>query len=273
MPESLEIHPMLSDEWVKFNQLDRAIFEENDQVREEYFHQRVQKPGFFAMNSQDGHLLGYLVLGRFSDKIAHLGRIGVQKSMQSQGLGAKLMEYALDWFRKQEGVKVVRLYTQVDNLHAQELYKKFGFKVSGHTWHYFVPFTSLQALGGYSLLEAQPNEFQTIAELFPASLPLEAIQNFIKGEQLIYALKDSSNSIVGACRFTPSFPGCFPFELTTLSSFDDFVLAFQPLCNPPSDFLRITFHENQKLATLCETRGYHLHHKLYQMQLILSKKK
>jgi len=273
LPEHLQIRPMQNDEWIMFRQLDCAIFEEDDQVREEYFHQRVQKPGFFAMKSEEGHLIGYLILGRFSDEIAHLGRIGIQKPMQSQGLGSQLMEYALDWFRKQEGIRVVRLYTQIDNLHAQGLYKKFGFKVSGHTWHYFVPFRSLQTSGDYSLHEAQPNEFQTIANLFPASLPLQAIQNYIKGEQLIYILKDSSNCIVGACRFTPSFPGCFPFELIDVSCFDDFVHAFQPLCDPPSDLLRITFHENQNLASLCETRGYHLHHKLFQMQLILSKKK
>jgi RimJ/RimL family protein N-acetyltransferase len=264
---------MQSNEWSIFHKLDSVIFEKEDQLRKDFFHQRVQTPGFFAMITKNGRLVGYLVLGRFTDEIAHLGRIGIRKSMQNQGFGSQLMEYALDWFRKQQGVKVVRLYTQVDNLPAQGLYRKFGFKVSGRTWHYFVPFKSLRASGTYSLQQAQPKECQGIADRFPESLPMEAIQNYLKRKQPVYVLKDSSDRIVGASRFTPNFPGCFPFEITELSSFDDFVLAFEPLCDPPSDILRITFHENETLATFCETRGYHLHHKLYQMQLFLSERR
>ncbi|MFX1581863.1 MAG: GNAT family N-acetyltransferase [Promethearchaeota archaeon] len=269
MSPELTVRPMQSDDWVTFQQLDAEIFEVDDQLGERVFQQRVQMPGFFALETKKDDQIGYLLLGKFSDEIGHLGRIGVKKSMQSHGLGSYLMEYALNWFQQQEAVHEVQLYTQVDNLHAQGLYKKFGFQIIGQTWHYFVPFNSLNAKGSFSLQLAQPKEFQLIADLFPTALPIGAIRRYHQREHPIYTLKDTSDTIVGATRFTPSFPGCFPFELTVISGFDDFVFGFQPLCDPASEFLRITFHENEELAYLCETRGYRLHHKLFRMQRIL----
>ena len=267
----LKIRPIRGDEWHTFHQVDIGIFDSHDQISEEFFRARVQKPGFFVMETTEGKVIGYLILGQFTDEIAHLGRIGVARPKQSQGFGSKLMKYALDWFTKQEGVNEVQLYTQTDNHHAQGLYTKFGFKVIGHTWHFFVPFNTLNTTGKFTINRLKPDEHQKISKLFPQSLPLGAIQRFLEREQDLYTLKDAMNQICGATRFTPSFPGCFPFELLDLSAFDDYVLAFQPLCEPPSEILRITFHENEELAKLCETRGYYLHHKLFRMQLILKK--
>ncbi|MFX1565639.1 MAG: GNAT family N-acetyltransferase [Promethearchaeota archaeon] len=271
MSPELTIRPMRNDDLTTFQQIDAKIFDVNDQLSEEFFLQRVQMPGFFALETKTGGQIGYLILGQFSDEIGHLGRIGVKKSMQSQGIGSYLMEFALNWFLQQEKIQEVQLYTQVDNLHAQGLYKKFGFQVIGQTLHYFVPFDSLTAKGSFSLQLAQPEEFSRIADLFPKALPIGAIRRYHKKEQPIYILRDVSDNIVGAARFTPSFPGCFPFELNTILGFDDFVFGFQPLCVPPSEFLRITYHENEQLAQLCETRHYKLHHRLFRMQRILQK--
>ncbi len=271
MPDALKIRPMRSDEWDIFKQLDEEIFVKEDHLAEEFFQERVQKPGFFAMESETSELIGYLVLGRFSEEIAHLGRIGVRKSLQSQGLGSQLMEYALNWFQNETGATEVQLYTQVDNLHAQGLYNKFGFRVIGQTWHFFIPFKTLSPSGKFTVHPLQPDEYQSVANLFPNSLPLGAIYHFLERKQDLYTFKDSTMQIVGATRFTPSFPGCFPFALLQLSGFDDYAKTFQSLCDPPSDVLRITFHENEPLASLCKTRGYKLHHKLFRMQTILEK--
>jgi GNAT superfamily N-acetyltransferase len=262
---------MRRDEWETFQKLDTEIFEVEDHLREEFFLQRVQMPGFFALEGSSGDQIGYLILGHFSDEIGHLGRIGIKQSMQNQGLGSYLMEYAINWFQQKKGVRKIQLYTQVDNLHAQGLYKKFGFHVIGQTWHYFVPFVSLNPKDHFSLHLAQPDEFPLIANLYPTALPLAALHRYYERNHPIYTLKAASKIIVGATRFTPSFPGCFPFELTKIAGFDDFVFGFQALCDPPSDILRITFHENEQLAQLCGTRDYKLHHKLFRMQRILQK--
>lgn len=271
LPAIPMIRPMRRDEWETFHQVDAEIFHKDDQIDEESFLKRVQKPGFLAMETKTGSLAGYLILGQFTDEIGHLGRIGVHKALQSQSFGSSLMTYALNWFQQKEHVKEVQLYTQIDNIHAQALYKKFGFKVIGQTWHYFIPFASLKPTGNFSLQIAQPPEYPQIADLYPHALPLGAIHRFLERKQFIYTLKDHSNKIVGACRFSPRFPGCFPFELDDLSGFDDYILGFQPLCEPPSDFLRITFHENEPLVLLCETRRYRLHHTLFRMQYLLKK--
>ncbi len=271
LSKPLKIRPMRSKDWKTFHQLDKEIFDQKDQIAKEFFKKRIKTPGFFAMETQQGDLIGYLVLGRFTNEIAHLGRIGIRKSEQGKGLGSRLMQHALNWFQKEKGVSQVQLYTQVDNLHAQGLYKKFGFNIIGQTWHYFIPFKTLTASGHYSVHLIKLAEHQMVANLFPNSLPIGAIKRFREKGQDVYTLKDSSGRIVGATRFTPSFPGCFPFELHPLSGFDDYVLAFQPLCDPPSKVLRITFHENKHLAALCESRGYQLHHKLFRMQLLLQK--
>ena len=262
---------MRKDDWDIFQQLDTEIFDPHDHFNEEFFDKRVTLPGFFVMEKKPGNLIGYLILGKFSDEIAHLGRIGVKKTLQSQGFGSQLMEYAIEWFRQQDGVSEIQLFTQVDNHHAQGLYKKFGFKVIGQTWHFFIPFDTLHPTEQYTLHQLQSDEHQAVAKLFPQGLPIGAIQRYIEREHYLYTLKDSSNNIIGATRFTPSFPGCFPFELLELSAFDDYVLAFKPRCDPPSEVLRITFHENESLVALCETRGYQLHHTLFRMQLILEK--
>ena len=235
---------MRRDDWNIFHRLDIELFDAHDRITEDFFQKRVQKPGFFALETQQGGLVGYLVLGRFTDNIAHLGRIGVQKSKQNKGFGSQLMDYALNWFKNEKDVTEVQLYTQVDNLHAQGLYKKFGFTVIGQTWHYFVSFKTLRPSGQFMLHALQPDEHQQVADLFPTALPIGAIQQFLERKQDLYTLKDSSNRIIGATRFTPSFPGCFPFELLNISAFDDYVQEFQPLCDPPSEVIRITFHEN-----------------------------
>ena len=95
---------MRVDEWDTLQQLDAEIFDPHDHLSEEFFNKRVTMPGFFAMETKTGNLIGYLILGQFTDEIAHLGRIGVKKNEQSQGLGSQLMEYAIDWFRHREGV-------------------------------------------------------------------------------------------------------------------------------------------------------------------------
>ena len=83
-------------------------------------------------------------------------------------------------------------------------------------------------------------------------------------------LKDKNSRIVGACRFDPQFPGCFPFEIAETESFDDFINGLRSHSLPTFDYIRITFTDQPKLAELCEERGYKLHHRLYQMMADLT---
>ncbi|MFX0207555.1 MAG: hypothetical protein ACFFDT_16330, partial [Candidatus Hodarchaeota archaeon] len=101
-------------------------------------------------------------------------------------------------------------------------YKKFGFSISGTTWHYFVPFDSLRPLNIYTCKEILENEIDLVGQKYIDTLPAAQIERFLASDEFhVLTLKNDNEDIVGACRFTPSFPGCFPFVLDIIDSFDD----------------------------------------------------
>lgn len=58
--------------------------------------------------------------------ISEIGLFGIHPSVQSQGLGQNLLQYALEWL-KSCGRNRVRVVTQGANLGAQRLYQRGGF--------------------------------------------------------------------------------------------------------------------------------------------------
>ncbi|MFX1607075.1 MAG: GNAT family N-acetyltransferase, partial [Promethearchaeota archaeon] len=216
-----------------------------------------------------GRIIGNLIVARFGEDEAHLARIGVSKSHQGKGYGSLLMEHAIDWFHEQGGISAAHLYTQDFNKTAQNLYKKYGFTRAGTTWHYFVPYDSIESKKKYTCQEILEEEIDSVGDRFP-SLPPEQIRRFLTyDEYLILTLKDLKGDIAGVCRFTPAFPGCFPFEITDVNGFDDFVDGLREFKHPEHDYCRVTFTDIPQLAKLCERRNYRLHHRLHKMTLSL----
>ncbi len=273
MQECMEpiIRPMNNDDWTEFEKLDEELFPA-DRVREESFNAQVDRGAFFALESE-GRMVGMLSLARFGEDDGHLGRIGVSKSMQNRGLGAKLMEYAMDWFRN-ESMSNAILYTQDHNRHAQHLYKKFGFKIVGTTWHYFVPFRTIDSSGKYLCERIQDGEIEAVGEKYGEYLPAAQIRRFLESDDFhVLVLKNYEKDIVGVCRFTPAFPGCFPFQIDGIDCFDDFISCLKLYSLPEFEYIRLTFTDNEDLAVLCDERGYELHHKLYRMKAEVSPKR
>jgi ribosomal protein S18 acetylase RimI-like enzyme len=264
------VRPVRKEDWEAFHQFDEEIFPE-DAMRYNRFESRVGLGGFLIVESSDGKIIGHLALGKIGENDAHLGRVGVAKSMQNRGLGTKLMEAALDWFKK-EGIYRAILYTQDYNTVAQHLYKKFGFSFAGTTWHYFVPYSTINPTGSYSCERIQDDEIDLVGNQYDESFPASQIRRFIESdEDLVLVLKDENGQLQGACRFSPWFPGCFPFEIEDPECLDDFVFGIQKFSLPEYDYVRLTFTDNPELATLCDSRGYKLHHRLYKMTLSLEK--
>lgn len=180
------------------------------------------------------------------------------------------MKHAIEWFRKQKIIKQIHLYTQDHNKVAQNLYKKFGFRISGKTWHYFIPFDSLRPLNIYTCQEILENEINPVGEKYADALPAAQIKRFLTYDEFhVLTLKNNNDDIVGACRFTPDFPGCFPFVIDNFDAFDDFLVGLKQYSLPDYDHIRVTFTDYPKLAQLCEERMYKLHTKLYKMILVL----
>lgn len=262
-----EIRPMRLEDWTQLHEMDIQIFPD-DSLQQDWFEKRVERDGCFALVQGD-QIVGNLIVTRFGADEGHLGRIGVAKSQQGKGYGSMLMEYAIDWFRKEGGIREVHLYTQDFNKTAQSLYKKYGFRRSGTTWHYFVPYDSVKPKNTYTCQDINEKEIETAGKMFP-SIPAEQIRRFLTYKEFhVLTLKDKDGNIQGACRFTPSFPGCFPFEITGLDCFDDFIAGMKKFSLPEYDYCRITFTDIPELGELCEDRGYRLHHRLHKMTLTL----
>ena len=261
------IRPLKTTDRDEFQLMDQEIFPD-DAVEEDWFNNRVNLDGAFAL-VEDGRIIGNLIVTPFGEDEAVLGRIGVAKSHQGKGYGSLLMEYAIDWFQEQGGIRAVHLYTQDFNKTAQSLYKKYGFKRIGTTWHYFVPYTSIEPKNRYTCHEIQEEEIESVVKIFP-SIPAQIIRAYIARENEIFiVLKNKEGDIHGACRFTPSFPGCMPFEITDLECFDDFMFGLMGFKLQEHDYCRVTFTDNPELANLCERRDYRLHHRLHKMELTL----
>lgn len=84
---------------------------------------------------QDGEAVGFTQLypkyssARLS-KNWILNDLYVAPSVRRSGIGAKLIDQACT-FAKQDGASFVQLSTQVENLNAQGLYNKMGFRQEG----------------------------------------------------------------------------------------------------------------------------------------------
>jgi GNAT superfamily N-acetyltransferase len=260
---------MKAEDWDQFHRMDVEIFPD-DAVKEESFIKSVEGDGCFAL-TLDGKIIGNLDVARFGKDEGYLRRIGVVKTHRGKGLGSMLIDCALDWFRKQDNIRTIHLHADLNEA-ALGLYKKSGFKKVGTTWHYFVPYDSVEPQQKYVCQEIHKDEIESVGKQFP-SLPVEQIRRFLaSNEYHVLTLKDKSGRIEGVCRFTPSFPGCFPFEISDLECFDDFVIGIREFGLPEYDYCRVTFTNIPELAELCKEREYRLHHCLHKMSLTLDEK-
>jgi ribosomal-protein-alanine N-acetyltransferase len=263
------IRPMRVEDWEALHKMEQETFKDDSVSRDQFM--RSISTRYFAALESDGQLVGQLTLSRFGEDEGVLNRIGVAKSFQRRGLGSYLLKHAIEWLEKQGDISVVHLYTQDYNIPAQSLYKKFGFEISGTTWHYFVPFATINPNERYSCQQIRDDEIDYVGEQYP-TLPATQIRNYLEDEVTKYyilTLKDMEGKIKGTARFTPSFPGSFPFEISGREGFDDFMKGIEKLSLPEFDYVRTVFTDNPELAGLCDERNYHLHHRLYRMSLNL----
>jgi ribosomal protein S18 acetylase RimI-like enzyme len=260
------IRPMKAEDWEEFHKMDVEIFPD-DAMEEESFRKRVDGDGCFVL-TLDGQIIGNLIVNRFGKDGGYLGRIGVVEAHRGKGFGSVLLDYALDWFHKEGGIRTVQLQADLNEA-AQGLYKKYGFKKAGTTFHYFVPYDSVEPQQKYTCQEIQEDEIESVGKQF-SSIPAEVIRRFLASDDYhVLTLKDMNGNIEGVCRFTPSFPGCFPFEITSVDCFDDFVAGLMEFKLLEHDYCRVTFTDIPELAELCEKREYRLHHRLHKMSLQL----
>lgn len=265
MTADYTIRSMTREDWEKYRKLDVEIFP-NNKTNKKSFQELLKREGFYCLEV-NGSIIGVLILNEFGDNEGHLQRIGVAKDYQGQGYGKLLMKHALNWFRVQD-CESVHLYTQDFNTAAQGLYKQFGFEIVGKSWHYFVPFASIEPECKCTCQEISREEINEVGEKYEEQLPVGQIRRYLSSERNhVLTLRAHSGELRGACRFAPKFPGCFPFLIEDIECFDDFISGVEALSLPKFEYVRLTFTNHPNLADLCENRDYKLHQRLYKMKL------
>jgi RimJ/RimL family protein N-acetyltransferase len=91
----------------------------------------LQNPAVFALN--EGRVVGWCDITRATKPtLSHIGELGmgVVKGFRGQGIGARVLQAALDQ-AKVSNIPRVKLAVYANNTAAIALYRKFGFKEEG----------------------------------------------------------------------------------------------------------------------------------------------
>ena len=80
---------------------------------------------YFVVAELNGQVIGYQ-FNALDGEYGYLVRIAVHPSINSKGVGARLMAEAIRFFEREHVLRIM-LNTQDDNLHAHRLYEWFGF--------------------------------------------------------------------------------------------------------------------------------------------------
>lgn len=114
----------------------------NNEEGERYLIQRYanQENGILLVAEHEGELVGNIDLtGHERRKMQHTGMIGMglHKDWRGQGIGAFLLEAALEWAKTLSPLRVIWLEVYATNIAGQKLYHKMGFEEVGRVKNFF----------------------------------------------------------------------------------------------------------------------------------------
>ena len=126
----------LSDQLLQFhNQLDSyyTIYSKYEDHREYYQEQLTKKDTLYIVAEMDGNIVGFASCYIISIPKTKAPKIGVlvanfvQKEFRGKGVGTKLYNFRMNWFKKQK-VSFVEMNVDARNKKALKLWKKFCFE-------------------------------------------------------------------------------------------------------------------------------------------------
>lgn len=257
-------------DWRELIEVNKSAFQD-DHMEKENFLNFVKEEGFIGL-FVDNTLVGYLLM-RIMGDYGHLTHIAVSAKQQGKGYGTELMMYSIEFFNK-HNVKKMGLYVETKNDVAINMYKKFGYKVSNETWHYWIKREQLEEIETKHLsdtsghiIEVKEKDYDKIVRAFPD----------INKEELIVHLKSEKYKTLGYkikgeikvyARFNVNFSGCRPFLYINETRYvDEFIVKMKRYRE--KEYLRLTFDKYKELSEEFERRGYKLWHHLFNMEGIL----
>lgn len=94
--------------------------------KDDYIYELHDNPyGNYFVYEEDNNIIGYVGVWIIFEQ-AQITTIGVDKEFQGKGIGAKLLEYAID-YADNNSCEVISLEVRVSNEKAINLYEKAGF--------------------------------------------------------------------------------------------------------------------------------------------------
>lgn len=95
---------------------------------------------------ENGVVAGFLIAQKTPVRALHIITIDVRAGLRRRGVGARLMEAAEDWGRRQR-LRVVSLETAEDNLPAQAFYQKRDYRKLGRVEGYYADGSAAWVMG------------------------------------------------------------------------------------------------------------------------------
>jgi len=114
-------------------------FRDNDNVQEDFFKKRINyyiDNHFITLVKIEDKIIGCLLFQAKEEPHLGVGEfecVHIHKEYQGRGLGAKMVQKSIDFAKNYFGKKGVNLrciylFTRSNNLVAQKVYEKYGFK-------------------------------------------------------------------------------------------------------------------------------------------------
>lgn len=213
------------------------------------------------------NLVGYCTVYR-KERLAWLGRLGVNSNYRRMGIGTELMKTAIQ-FSREMGMQEMMLYVMQDNLAALHLYESFGFVKDDITYQYVWDTShpdNLVITASVPLIRVTPVD-QVPGDAF-SGIPLQWADLrdlHHPPSQYVFIFDDGEDNQIGYCRFNPGFPGCFPFVINNPATNLPAVLKeLQKYLFPEKNYLKLTFND-PALVQACDTYHLRLNYRLFKM--------
>lgn len=127
----VSVRPAVSVDLDAVIQLDRACFEPQWTKDDTILGPAIAQGPLFMVAEQEGELAGYAyATSHFHGRLIHLVRIAVAPQYQNAQIGVRLLTEVVS-YAAEHSADLITLNTQAYNLHAQRLYRWFGFTPSG----------------------------------------------------------------------------------------------------------------------------------------------
>jgi ribosomal protein S18 acetylase RimI-like enzyme len=104
------------------------------QNKEDFLRYAKRQNSQFSVATDKGRTVAYLQIVA-SQNMGYLGRVAVHPNYQRKGIGTRLMNEAMRWFKKNE-IKKIKLRSPQSDIPAHNLYKNFGFSEIGKEYEF-----------------------------------------------------------------------------------------------------------------------------------------